>query len=371
MSFRFPVDTVRITGEFGADPEYYKQFGQNGHNGIDLAAPAGTPVYAADEGTIVFEGWGQNHSWMGSIAGICIIINHIGSYGGYAHLSRTVISKGDRVTKGQLIGYVGAAGAATGLHLHFEMLPLNPNFKNGFAGRINPMPYIDTVKKATREQVIAEYKAILERDPSGVDEGGIKTWMNYPIEAVQQGLANSQEKRDLEARKAEAARVAAQQAAEAAAKALADAEKAKEVKAAEDAAKKAEADRLAAEAESARVAEEERIAREKAEERAKAQLAIEQDVKEKNHMTTADQENIVKGTESVVSASDFTPIVSDQVKTIAYFATDITAIATGLVLTLLAIFSVLDGVVAVTINAAIVSALLALKQTFRISSKKQ
>lgn len=371
MSFRFPVDTVRITGEFGADPEYYKQFGQNGHNGIDLAAPAGTPVYAADEGTIVFEGWGQNHSWMGSIAGICIIINHIGSYGGYAHLSRTVISKGDRVTKGQLIGYVGATGAATGPHLHFEMLPLNPNFKNGFAGRINPMPYIDTVKTATRTQVIAEYKAILERDPSGVDETGISNWMKYPIEAVQSGLANSQEKRLLDARKAEAARLAAQKAAEDAAKALADAEKAKEIKAAEEAYKKAEAERLAAEAEIARIKEEERLAKEAAEKKAAELAAIEKEVKEKNHMTTADQENIVKGTESVVSASDFTPIVSDQVKTIAYFATDITAIATGLVLTLLAIFSVLDGVVAVTINAAIVSALLALKQTFRISSKKQ
>ena len=146
MSFRYPLKTVRITQSFGGNAKFYARYGQKGHNGIDLGVKSGTPVYAADEGTVKFEGWGKNNSWMGVPAGICVLINHGGSYAGYAHLSRSVVNKGQRVKKGTLIGYSGATGAATGPHLHFEMLPLKPNFKNGYAGRINPMPYIEKPK---------------------------------------------------------------------------------------------------------------------------------------------------------------------------------------------------------------------------------
>src|SRR4051812_22576716 len=114
MSFRWPLNSFTISQGFGGNAEYYKQFGQSGHNGLDLAAPEGTPVYAADDGTIEYEGWGQNHSWALAPAGIWILQNVGGSYAGYAHLSRTVVNKGQRVSKGQLIGYVGHTGAATG-----------------------------------------------------------------------------------------------------------------------------------------------------------------------------------------------------------------------------------------------------------------
>jgi len=143
MSFRVPVDNYPITQSFGVNPDYYKQFGYLGHDGVDYAAPVGTPVYAADEGIVTFEGWGQNHSWMGTPAGICVLLNNGGIYSGYAHLSGTVVNKGQHVDKGQLIGTVGSTGAATGAHLHFEALPLSPNFKNGYAGRIDPVQYIE------------------------------------------------------------------------------------------------------------------------------------------------------------------------------------------------------------------------------------
>ena len=129
MSFRHPVAS-KPTQAFGANPAYYKSFGYKGHNGVDYAVKSGTPVYAADEGTVKFEGWGQNHNWMGEPAGICILLNNVKSYSGYAHLSRTKVDIGQRVKKGQLIGYSGNTGASTGAHLHFEMLPLRPNFKN-------------------------------------------------------------------------------------------------------------------------------------------------------------------------------------------------------------------------------------------------
>lgn len=262
MSFRYPLNSFTLTQGFGGNAAYYKQYGQQGHNGLDLGAPNGTPVYSADDGVVEYEGWGQNHSWMGTPAGICILINHGGSFGGYAHLTSTVVNKGQRVAKGQHIGYVGATGAATGPHLHFEMLPLKPNFSNGYAGRINPTPFIDTRKTATADDVIQAYRDILERD---ADPGGIKTYTSNGMtrDEVRNDLANSQEKRILEQRKAE---IRAAEAARAAQEAHNEAERKK----AEDAARLAEL-------EAERIRKEEEDAKKAAEEKANSQSEIEKE----------------------------------------------------------------------------------------------
>ena len=141
MALWWPVDNPRVTGDWANSPAFYAQFGQQGHNGIDLGMSVGTPVYASDDGVVDFEGWGQNHSWMGQPAGISILLRHGWGYTGYAHLSSTIINKGDSIKRGQLIGYSGSTGASTGPHLHWETLPANPNFRNGFAGRVNPHTY--------------------------------------------------------------------------------------------------------------------------------------------------------------------------------------------------------------------------------------
>ena len=276
MSFRWPLNNFTISQGFGGNADYYRQYGQQGHNGIDLAAPAGTPVLAADDGVVAFEGWGKTGAkgfagWMGDPAGISMLINNTGSYSGYAHMTSTVVSAGDHVTKGQVIGYVGSTGAATGPHLHFEMLPLSPNFSNGFAGRINPMPFIETVQNATDDQIRQAYLNILER---AADGGALAHYRPYTNDFVRQDLANSQEKRDLDARKAQAAQDAANLAAAQAAQAVAEAKKNADKKAADEAAQKA-ADQLAlANAEAARVAEEERVARLAAEAKAQSQKDI-------------------------------------------------------------------------------------------------
>lgn len=171
MSFRKPVGNAPISQGFGGNAAYYAQFGQKGHNGVDWAVPTNTPVYAMDEGTVAFEGWGQNHSWMGSPAGICVLINHVGSYGGYAHLASTIVNKGQKVVKGQLIGYSDSTGAATGPHLHSEMLPLAPNFQNGYAGRIDITPYYENTAQGgntlmTPNFIKRAYWLIQGRDPS-------------------------------------------------------------------------------------------------------------------------------------------------------------------------------------------------------------
>lgn len=134
----WPLDRVQVTGEWANSPAFYAQFGQRGHNGIDLAANVGTPVYATDDGVVHAEGWGQHNNWMGSIAGIYVLLKHWWGYSGYAHLSRTIVNRGQKISRGQKIGESGATGVGTGPHLHFETFPLHPNFGNGFAGRVNP-----------------------------------------------------------------------------------------------------------------------------------------------------------------------------------------------------------------------------------------
>lgn len=331
MSLRYPLDSVSLTQGFGANPGYYKQFGQSGHNGYDLRAATGTPVYAADSGVVVFEGYGQNHSWMGKIAGICVILKHAGSHTGYAHLSRTVIDKGQSVSKGQLVGYTGATGTGTGPHLHFEVFPLNPNFKNGYAGRVNPALYISTVKTATADEIKKAYRDILERE---ADAAGIKHYQAYTIEFVRQDLQASAEKRALEQRKAAAAKAAAEKAQAEAAQKAADAQKAAEAKKALEAAERAEAERLAAEAELARIAEEERIAKEAAEARAKAQAEIAAKAKEEAMATVAETQEKVEAIVQDLAESDVVKGliagVSKRTKFIVYVVGD-TLLGLGLI----------------------------------------
>lgn len=96
------------------------------HTGLDIAAPYGTPVRAAESGKIIFAGRYRGYGKM-------VIIRHSGGYSTrYGHLSRIKAKYGQRVRQGQVIGYVGKSGLATGPHLHFEIRrygrPINPFF---------------------------------------------------------------------------------------------------------------------------------------------------------------------------------------------------------------------------------------------------
>ena len=95
---------------------------------MDLAAPQGTPVYASRAGRVTVAGYG-------SAAGYYVSINHLDGYSSmYMHLNNYVVSSGQTVSAGQLIGYVGRSGVATGYHLHFGIA------YNG--AYVNPANYI-------------------------------------------------------------------------------------------------------------------------------------------------------------------------------------------------------------------------------------
>ncbi len=91
------------------------KYGEDGHQGVDLAIDAGTDIYAAASGTVVVAGWYYTY-------GNCVIIDHgNGVRTLYAHCSSLDVSVGEEVTKGQVVGKVGMTGYATGNHLHFEV----------------------------------------------------------------------------------------------------------------------------------------------------------------------------------------------------------------------------------------------------------
>jgi hypothetical protein len=119
----------RISSKFGyrVDPVTKKR--NTFHSGLDIAAPEGTPVYAAEKGKVVDAGY-KNNGY-----GNLIIIQHsadLATY--YGHLSKIDVSKGKDVKKGDLIGKIGSTGKVTGPHLHFEIR------KGGQA--LNPEDYI-------------------------------------------------------------------------------------------------------------------------------------------------------------------------------------------------------------------------------------
>lgn len=85
------------------------------HDGVDIAAPVGTPVYAADSGTVIFSG--KLHGY-----GNTVIVRHDDAYATvYGHQERNLVAEGVRVRRGQEIGEIGRTGRTTGANLHFEV----------------------------------------------------------------------------------------------------------------------------------------------------------------------------------------------------------------------------------------------------------
>lgn len=110
--FKIPVDSVRITSEFGLDRILNGQ-AKNFHNGIDFGGTVGTPVYAIADGIVRLAG--KNFYFNGNF----VLIDHgQGLSSVYLHFSKLNVKTGDKVSKGDIIGEIGATGRATGPHLH-------------------------------------------------------------------------------------------------------------------------------------------------------------------------------------------------------------------------------------------------------------
>ena len=123
-----PVSNYRLTSAFGMRKHPVLGVVRM-HNGIDMACAAGTPIYATRAGTVT------RTAYQASGAGNYVSINHLDGFSSiYMHMTHYVVSQGQTVSQGQLIGYVGNTGISTGDHLHFGI---------SYAGTyVNPLAYI-------------------------------------------------------------------------------------------------------------------------------------------------------------------------------------------------------------------------------------
>ena len=147
-----PMPFTRISSGF-SNARYHPLLKEwRAHKGIDYAAPTGTPVRAISDSVVGFVGSQGGY-------GNLVVLNHQGAYSSaYGHLSRFAkgIKRGGRISQGQVIGYVGATGLATGPHLHYEFrvngvqkdplalklptsYPLDSRAKNQFVAKSQPL----------------------------------------------------------------------------------------------------------------------------------------------------------------------------------------------------------------------------------------
>lgn len=124
---RMPLDSAKLTSDYGMRVHPVLG-GRRAHQGIDLASPVGTPIYATADGIVA------KAQWFGGYGNYIQIEHGADLETRYGHLSQYAVTAGQRVRKGDLIGYVGSTGRSTGPHLHYEVR---------VAGQaVNPVPYM-------------------------------------------------------------------------------------------------------------------------------------------------------------------------------------------------------------------------------------
>jgi murein DD-endopeptidase MepM/ murein hydrolase activator NlpD len=152
----------RLSSRFGTrvHPIYKRRIH---HNGVDLSAPRGTPIYAAGDGVI-------ERAQRVSGYGLYVEISHVNNFEtGYGHMSKIAdgIKPGVAVRQGQIIGYVGSTGNSTGNHLHFE-IKVNGRFVDPLSVKLPrdkslPSQYADEFAIT-----VAQIRDLMQRDPAPV-----------------------------------------------------------------------------------------------------------------------------------------------------------------------------------------------------------
>lgn len=129
-----PVPGAKLTQSYGATSFAQRAYRSQWHNGFDYGAPIGTPIYAAADGVVLNVDNQDLYCPKGAYGKYVLIKHQNGLTTLYGHMSRTVATMGKQVVRGELIGYVGSTGYATGPHLHFTVFATNtiPPASSGF-----------------------------------------------------------------------------------------------------------------------------------------------------------------------------------------------------------------------------------------------
>lgn len=124
-----PINRFTFTSAYGVRSDPFAGSAAM-HAGIDLASPTGTPIYATADGVV------DRAEWFGGYGNMVEIDHGKGIATRYGHMSRIAAKSGQRVKRGELIGYVGSTGRSTGSHLHYEVR---------IDGRaVNPVPFLQS-----------------------------------------------------------------------------------------------------------------------------------------------------------------------------------------------------------------------------------
>ena len=145
---RAPLNFTRVTSNFDRDRYHPVLKRVQPHNGVDYGAPPGTPVYASGAGTVT-------RSSRNGPNGNYVFIRHSNRIvTKYLHLSRRAVRRGEKVEQGEVIGYVGATGWATGPHLHYEFVVngVHRNPRTVDLPEVEPLP--DTEMPAFRKKAL-------------------------------------------------------------------------------------------------------------------------------------------------------------------------------------------------------------------------
>jgi len=177
LELYFPVKPWVVTQNFGENQlALYASYGLKGHNGMDIRAYHGQPVYSAHDGEVVYAGADSSEGW-----GVVVRTLEPRDYNGgtayiksiYWHIIKTIpVKVGQKVKAGDLIGYADNTGASTGDHLHFGIKPQskgendwtwwNTEQANGYNGAINPAPYFNNYYAQDAQLVLGIYRKIIE-----------------------------------------------------------------------------------------------------------------------------------------------------------------------------------------------------------------
>lgn len=174
---RNPLDVFRISSNFNPNRRHPILNTIRAHRGTDYAAPTGTPIRATADGTVT---WAARNGSFGKL----VVIQHNGSFETkYAHLNDYAggIKKGSRVQQGQIIGYVGSTGGATGPHLHYEFL-VNGVHKDPRT-IVDELPQAISLDPKEMPRFLEHAGQILKRFNETKPDGRLLTYTNTPSQA--------------------------------------------------------------------------------------------------------------------------------------------------------------------------------------------
>lgn len=156
----FLKETYRVSQLYGNNPDYYKQFGLKGHEGIDYATPDGTSIYAPFDGIVLRDVDDPKSGNYGIYIVVWDPIQKCALW--FCHLQDNFTNNGDKVKKGDLLGHTDNSGNTTGPHLHVNFVETDAsgnrlNKDNGYQGFLNLSDYVDFIDESSPVNDLSVY----------------------------------------------------------------------------------------------------------------------------------------------------------------------------------------------------------------------